>query len=359
MGLVRNNIAAMQGYAPGEQPQDPNVIKLNTNENPYPPSPRALAVIRTIASDALRRYPNPEARCFLEAAARVHGVSADKIITTNGGDELLALVFRACVGENDAVAFLEPSYSLYPVLAAVQGAKTMALPYRIDGVTWTVPEEIFHVDAKLLLITNPNAPSGTLMDLDTLARIVGGFSGVVLIDEAYVDFAPTSALALVERFANVILLRSMSKGYGLAGLRFGYGIAQPPLLTELYKVRDSYPCDAIASAAAAAAISDQVYARHIREQVCAARTELTRQLREMDFTIPESNSNFVLARMPPGIDAAAVYQQLKARNILVRYFPLPRLMDSLRITIGTPEQNQLLLSALAEILNLGILRARP
>lgn len=346
MPLVRKNISDMAPYVPGEQPQDGGVIKLNTNESPYPPSPRAIAAIRSIPTEALRRYPNPEGRNFMAAAASVHGVSPDKIITTNGGDDLLSLVFRACVGENDPVAFLDPSYSLYPVLAAAQGGQVIALPYRIDGTNWALPDEIFRVAAKLLLITNPNAPSGTLIDLDTLGRIVNGFSGVVLIDEAYVDFAPQNALPLIERFSNVILLRSMSKGYGLAGLRFGYGIAQASLLTELYKVRDSYPCDAVATAAAAAAITDQAYARQVWDRIRVARAALTEQLRQLGFLIPDSNSNFILAQTPPGVDAAAIYQQLKTRKILVRYFALPQLTDKLRITIGTAEQNAALLATL-------------
>lgn len=349
MGLVRDNILAMTGYVPGEQPLDTQVIKLNTNENPYPPSPRALDAIAAVTAEQLRRYPSPDAMAFRQAAARVHGVSPDMILATNGGDELLAMVFRACVGEGQNVAWLDPSYSLYPVLARMQAARQMILPYNISGTTWELPDAIFGLDAKLLLIVNPNAPSGTFIGMDTLSRIISGFSGLVLVDEAYVNFAPHSALPLVGKFPNLVLLRSMSKGYGLAGLRFGYAIGQVEVLRQLHKVRDSYPCDALAIAAATAAIEDQTYARGTWERVKTERQWIRSQLVTMGYSMPESHANFVLARVPAGTDARALYEQLKARNILVRYFALPGLTDKLRITIGSPEQNRALVAALQQI----------
>ena len=225
--------------------------------------------------------------------------------------------------------------------------KRMTLPCsRINGTHWEFPPEIFKLNAKLLLIVNPNAPSGTLADLPTLDRIIASFPGVVLLDEAYVDFAPTSALPLVREHGNVILLRSMSKGYGLAGMRFGYGIAQPSLLAQLHKVRDSYPCDAIAIAAATAAITDQAYAAGTWEKIKHQRAHVSAELRSMGFTLPDSYSNFVLAQVPAPVNAGELYQRLKAANILVRYFNLPGLTDKLRITVGTAEQNTALLTAL-------------
>ena len=346
MPLVRENIIQMAGYVPGEQPGDISVIKLNTNENPYPPSPRVLEAVQQITAEQLRRYPSPDARIFREAAAQVHGISPDMILCTNGGDELLSLVFRACVGERDHVAFLDPSYSLYPVLAAMQDARKIILPYRISGTHWEFPAEIFNLNAKLLLIVNPNAPSGTLADLPTLSRIIRDFRGVVLLDEAYVDFAPANALPLVREYDNVIILRSMSKGYGLAGMRFGYGMAQASLLAQLHKVRDSYPCDAVAIAAATAAITDQAYAAGTWEKIKHQRSHVSAALRGMGFTLPDSYSNFVLAQVPARVNAGELYQRLKTANILVRYFNLPGLTDKLRITVGTVEQNAALLTAL-------------
>ncbi len=346
---IRKHITLMQGYTPGEQPADVAVVKLNTNENPYPPSPRVLSAISAITAEQLRRYPSPDARDFRQAAAEVHHIDPDMIIPTNGGDELLALVVRACAGENARVAYLDPGYSLYPVLANMQAAVPVPVPYEISAQEWRVPKDIWKTDAAVLLIVNPNAPSGTLISLSALEDIAGRFSGMLLIDEAYVDFAPTSALALVPRFPNLILLRSMSKGYGLAGMRFGYGIAQAPLIAELYKIRDSYPCDVISIAAATAAIGDQAYAKAVWQKVIQQRQWMTNQLVKLGFGVPESHSNFVLAQVPVGMDAATLYRQLKSRDILVRYFNLPRLTDKLRITIGTPQQNEVLVQTLIEI----------
>lgn len=346
MQLVRENVAASAGYVPGEQPQDGSTIKLNTNENPYPPSPKVMEAIAGVGAEQLRKYPNPSARPFREAAAQVHGISPDMILAFNGGDELLATVIRACAAERDAVAYLEPSYSLYPVLTEVQGARKVALQYRIDGTTWSLPEGIEKTDAAILLIVNPNAPSGTLEDVDKLEQIARAFRGLVVIDEAYVDFAPVSALELAKKLPNVLLLRTMSKGYSLAGLRFGYGIGQPALLEQLVKVRDSYPCDALSIAAATAAISDQEYAKGTWEKVKSERARLAAALRAMGFVMPESHSNFVLATVPGKVSAKGVYEALKGKGILVRWWDLPRIADKVRITVGTPEQNDRLLKEL-------------
>ena len=346
---IRKHITLMQGYTPGEQPADVAVVKLNTNENPYPPSPRVLSAINAITVEQLRRYPSPDARDFRRAAAEVHHIDPEMIMPTNGGDELLALVVRACAGENARVAYLDPGYSLYPVLANMQAAVPVPVPYDISAQEWRVPNDIWKINAAVLLIVNPNAPSGTLISLSALEDIAHRFSGLLLIDEAYVDFAPTSALGLVPRFPNLILLRSMSKGYGLAGMRFGYGIAQAPLIAELYKIRDSYPCDVISIAAATAAIGDQAYAKAVWQKVIQQRQWMTNQLVKLGFGVPESHSNFVLAQVPIGMDAATLYQQLKSRDILVRYFNLPRLTDKLRITIGTQQQNEVLVQTLIEI----------
>ncbi len=264
----------MAGYVPGEQPSDPRVVKLNTNENPYPPSPKAMAAIAAVTAEQLRRYPSPNGKAFREAAAQVHGVSPDMILPTNGGDELLSIALRACAGEHECVAFLEPSYSLYPVLTALQGAKAEVLQYRISGVNWELPEGIENTRAAILLIVNPNAPSGTFVEVARLEQIAKAFAGLLVIDEAYVDFAPGNALSLVKSYPNVLILRSMSKGYGLAGMRFGYGIGQAALLRQLEKVRDSYPCDAVSIAAATAAILDQEYAKQCWQKVIAERQRL-------------------------------------------------------------------------------------
>jgi histidinol-phosphate aminotransferase len=353
MDLVRKNVSASAGYVPGEQPADLVTIKLNTNENPYPPSPRVLEAIRGMTGEQLRRYPSPTGKAFREAAGAVHGVPADWILPFNGGDELLSVAIRAAAGETDAVAFLEPSYSLYPVLTELNGSRAVKMGYEITGgdvPAWALPTGIEKVAAKILLIVNPNAPSGHLDPLERLGEIAERFAGLLLIDEAYVDFAPVNALKLVKRFANVLILRTMSKGYSLAGLRFGYGIAQPALMRELEKVRDSYPVDAVAITAATAAIGDQEYARGTWQKVKTERARVAAALRGIGFALPESHSNFVLATVPAGLTGKGVYEALKARGILVRWWDLPRIADKVRITIGTPEQNGRLLAELKNLI---------
>jgi histidinol-phosphate aminotransferase len=252
------------------------------------------------------------------------------------------------------VAYLEPSYSLYPVLTEVQGSRKLAIPYEFMDGRWGLPDDIERVNATILLIVNPNAPTGHLNPIARLEQIAGVFKGLVLIDEAYTDFAGESALPLVRelKLPNVLLLRTMSKGYSLAGLRFGYALAQESLLKEIEKVRDSYPVDAIAQAAATAAIMDQAYARETWRKVVSERARVTTALQAMGFSLPESASNFVLAQVPsrPGVTARGIYEALKARHILIRWWDLPRIADKIRITIGTPEQNNCLLDELKRLL---------
>ena len=353
MSFLRQNVLNSAGYVPGEQPTDPSVIKLNTNENPYPPSPRVMEAIRAVTAEQLRRYPSPTGLAFREAAAKVHGLAPDWILPFNGGDELLSVAIRAAAGENHTVAYLEPSYSLYPVLTEMQGAQALEFQYDIAGTAWSLPEGLETLEreeAAVLLIVNPNAPSGHLETLARLEEIATGFGGLLVIDEAYVDFAEHSALGLVKDHENVLILRTMSKGYGLAGLRFGYGIAQPSLLRQIEKVRDSYPVDAISIAAATAAMLDQEYAKSTWEKVKLERTRLAAALGKLGFTMPKSQSNFLLATVPAGVYARELYEKLKARGILVRWWDLPRIADKVRITVGTPEQNDRLLAALAAIL---------
>lgn len=348
MTFARPNIAALAGYVPGEQPTDPAVIKLNTNENPYPPSPWVMQAVASITPEQLRRYPSPLANPFREAAGKVLGIGADHILATNGGDELLDLVFRAFVGERDRVGYFTPSYSLYPVLADIAAAHKAEVPYRPD---WTMDvETMLQTFPKLVLVTNPNAPSGTMVSPATLFGLAVGLAengGVLVVDEAYTDFAPGSCLSLVARLPNLIILRSLSKGYSLAGMRFGFAIAQPGLIQELVKVKASYNVDAVSIAAATAAILDQDYARETWRKVGWERERLTSELRRRGFELPDSVSNFVFARVPTkaGVKNPAddLYQTLKACGILVRYWNAPGLHQHVRISIGTKEQMDRLL----------------
>jgi histidinol-phosphate aminotransferase len=340
---ARPSIARMTGYVPGEQPPPgARVIKLNTNENPFPPSPRVLDAIRGLDPERLRRYPNPSAEDFRAAAARRLGVSPDHIIAGNGSDELLSIVLRTFVAPGEVLAYPDPTYSLYPVLAALADVKVAAVPW---APGWDLPiATLLRTGARAIFFANPNAPTGTLVPPARVAELARAFDDVVLVDEAYVDFAPASCLEILRDFPNVIVARTLSKGYALAGLRFGYAVADPRVIAEMMKVKDSYNCDAISVAAAVAAIEDDAYARTTWEHVRLERERVSDELARRGWTVLPSHANFVLATCPDGA-AGARYRALKARGILVRFFDAPGLRDKLRITIGTRADNDALLAA--------------
>jgi histidinol-phosphate aminotransferase len=347
MGYFRDNIEKAKGYEPGFQPKQTDVLKLNTNENPYPPSPAVMKVLAEINAEQLRRYPDPSGDEFRQAAAQVHGVSPDQIMCCNGGDELLTIALRAFCDRNRPAAYPVPTYSLYLVLANLQNCEAMELPFDSE---FNLPPKLAAAGAALTIVCNPNAPSATFIGVDELASLADELGGILLIDEAYVDFAEENCIRLVKDFDNVIILRSMSKGYSLAGLRFGYAFAQPHLIAGLMKVKDSYNVDAVAVAIAAAAIKDQKYFAENVEKVKKDRERLNEQLGALKFEVPASYANFVLAKSKDR-RAGEIYDKLVKRNIYVRYFDLPGLNDKLRITVGTSEQNDKLISALKEILS--------
>jgi len=346
MGYFRENIEKAKGYEPGFQPKQTDVMKLNTNENPYPPSPAVMKVLAQIGAEQLRRYPDPIGQEFRRAAAEVNGVSADCIMCCNGGDDLLGIAFRAFCDEERPVAYPAPTYSLYPVLARLQNCKAIEVPFDSE---FNLPAKLAGADAALTIVCNPNAPTGSFVSVEELASLADEISGVLLIDEAYVDFAEKNCAGLVKDFDNVLILRSMSKGYSLAGIRFGYAIAQSALIAGLMKVKDSYNVDAVAITAATAAIKDRQYFRETIEKVKAERGRLAASLRALKFEVPDSSANFILAQNK-NCKASEIYDKLVQRNIYVRYFDLPGLKDKLRITVGTSEQNDTLLLALKEIL---------
>lgn len=341
---ARSNVHKMSGYTPGEQPRPgERVIKLNTNENPFPPSPRAVEAIRRIDPDRLRRYPSPSAEDFRETAARVLGVSPDMIVAGNGSDEILAMAMRTYLGPDDILAYPDPTYSLYPVLAEMGEVKVVTVPW---AAGWELPiDALLATGARAIFFANPNAPTGTLVPTTRVRELAARFAGLLLVDEAYVDFADENSVSLVREFSNVMISRTLSKGYGLAGLRFGYAIAAPAVVEELNKVKDSYNCDVLAISAAAAAIEDQDYARRTWQHVRAERVRLGQALRQRGWQVIPSQANFILATCPGG-DAGAIYRALKAKGILVRFFDKPGLQDKLRITIGTAEENDQLVAAL-------------
>ena len=343
MGYFRESIERMAGYTPGFQPKNPDAVKLNTNENPYPPSPKVLEAIRGIADFQVRRYPDPMGGAFRQAASEVFGLPSDHILCVNGGDELLNYAFRAFCDAARPAAWAEPTYSLYPVLAQLQECRPITIGQGKESL-----EELARINAPFTIVCNPNAPTCAFTAVDEIAVLAGRLEGVLLVDEAYVDFAEDNCLRLVRDFANVIVLRSMSKGYSLAGLRAGLGFAQPALIEGLVKVKDSYNIDAV-TIAAAAAVQDQAYHNACVSKVIAERTRVTAALRRLGFAVPESATNFILAQCI-GSSAESLFKSLAERDIYVRYFRLPGLEDKLRITIGTPEQNDTMLAAIKTIL---------
>ncbi|MHC4739571.1 MAG: histidinol-phosphate transaminase [Planctomycetota bacterium] len=347
MGYFRDNIEKAKGYEPGFQPKDGEVLKLNTNENPYPPSPKALEALAGIKPEQLRRYPDPVGNEFRRAAAEVNGVSPDFVICCNGGDDLLTMAFRAFCDENRAAAYPVPTYSLYPILAKLQNCEAIEVPFDDE---FNLPTGLINIDAALTIVCNPNAPSGSFISAGELSSLADEVNGILLIDEAYVDFAEENCTRLVKDFDNVIILRSMSKGYSLAGMRFGYGLACPELIAGLMKVKDSYNIDAVAIAVSTAAIKDQGYFKENVEKVKKDREILAAQLRALKFEVPRSYANFVLAENK-GCKASEIYDKLVQRNIYIRYFALAGLDNKLRITVGTSEQNDKLILALKEILS--------
>jgi histidinol-phosphate aminotransferase len=346
MSYFRENVEEAKGYQPGFQPKQADIIKLNTNENPYSPSPQAVKVLSQMGAEQLRRYPDPLGDAFRQAAAEVNGVRPENIMCCNGGDDLLSIAFRAFCDENRPVAYPVPTYSLYPVLAKLQNCEAIEIPF--DG-EFNLPVKLTKTKAALTIVCNPNAPSGSFISVGELASLADELPGVLLVDEAYVDFAEENCAGLVKDLDNVIVLRSMSKGYGLAGMRFGYAIAPAELIAGLMKVKDSYNVDAVAIAVATAAIKDREYFKQTTEKVKKARELLVGQLRALDFIVPKSCANFVLAECRK-CQAREIYDKLVQRNIYVRYFDLPGIDNRLRITVGTSEQNDQVVLALKEIL---------
>ena len=347
MSLFRPNIDALAPYVPGEQPPaGAKVVKLNTNENPYPPSPRALEALRAIDGEALRRYPHPYARAARETFARLLDVPPEWVLVGNGSDDLLTMVMRSVAEPGRPVVYPMPTYVLYRTLAKIQAAETIEVAFDED---YNLPvDALAAADGAVTLIASPNSPSGTLFPSGQLAGLAGRLSGLLVIDEAYADFADSDAAGLVRDHANVLVLRTLSKGYSLAGLRLGFGVAQPAVIEGLAKVKDSYNVDAVACAVAAAAVEDQDWKNANARKVRASRATLAADLERLGFRVWPSRANFLLARPASG-DARSLYQALRDRGILVRYFDQPRLDDKLRITVGTGEQNAALVEALGSL----------
>ena len=344
--MIRPSIAAMKGYVPGEQLNDPEIVKLNTNENPYPPSPRVFEAVRdALTGDRLRKYPQPMGDTFRHAASEVLGVDPDSILIGNGSDDILTILTRTFVPEGGRMASLAPSYILYKSLAEIQGATFESVPF---SAGWTAPSPWPLKGTHLTFLANPNSPSGTNLRPAEVWSLAEGVGGPFVLDEAYADFAEDNGLSLLPEVPKLVVTRSFSKFYALAGIRFGMAIAAPAIIRELAKVKDSYNCDVLSLAAATAAIRDQGYYSALRSKIIATRGRLTVALAELGFRVTPSQANFVWCRRDDR-PVKPIYEALKAKKILIRYMDYADYGDGLRITVGTPAEIETLLVALREI----------
>lgn len=338
----------MAAYVPGEQPRDGTFIKLNTNENPYPPSPRVFEALHAaLTGDRLRKYPDPVGMNFRQTASRVLGVDPEGMLIGNGSDDILTILTRAFVPEDGLIVSPTPSYLLYHTLANLQGARFMTVPFTED---WKLPYPWPIRSADLTFLANPNSPSGTTVSLSEIDRLRGEMDGPLVVDEAYADFADGNALELLKRGAkDVVITRTFSKSYSLAGIRFGFAVGDPSLIRQLYKVKDSYNCDVLSLIAATAAIEDQEYFHTVRDRIITTRGRMGEALRELGFIICPSQANFVWCRRTDR-PIKPIYEELKKRNILVRYMKYEGYGDGLRISVGTDEEINRLLAELTAIL---------
>ncbi len=344
MSFFLDHIDAMTPYVPGAQPEaGRKVVKLNQNENPYPPSPRALAALESFNGAALRLYPDPRVPAFTAVAADVLGVTPEQIVVGDGSDDLIIMLVRAAVGAGRAIAYPEPTFPYYFTQAQVQGAPVAAVPCDAD---FALPlEALADANAALTFVASPNSPTGAAATTDQLDWLAGKLSGILAVDEAYADFAAENALSLVDRRDNVVVLRTLSKGYSLAGLRLGFAVAGRRIVEGLLKTKAIYNVGAVPAAVGAAALADQDYHEVCVAAIIAERKRLATALIKRKFFVYPSHGNFLLATAPGG-NARAMVERLKADGILVRYFNSPLLQDKLRISIGTADDTDALLAAL-------------
>ena len=349
MSYARPNIEQMTGYVPGEQPKVPGLIKLNTNENPYPPSPAVLETMRAAIDGRLRLYPDPTASALRQKLGVKYSFGAGQIVIGNGCDDILNLCVRAFCGEGEKLAYCWPSYSLYPVLAEIQGAVTVELPL----------DENFQLQAhqalsaklagvKLIFITQPNAPSGVWLAKVELQRVIEETDSVVVIDEAYVDFAGDNCLDFARDYDNVLVARTFSKSYSLAGMRIGWAVGAPALIAALDKVKDSYNVNRLSQLAAEAALDDRQYFAETTRKVKATRQRVIDRLVEWKFRVLPSQTNFVFAQPPAPLTARQWFEQLREKKILVRWWDAGRIRNGVRVTIGTDDEMNKFLEATHE-----------
>ena len=352
--LIRPLVERLHAYVPGEQPKIAGLIKLNTNENPYPPSPKVLGAVKAAVDGRLRLYPNPTAQALRDRLAQLHRCGAENVIVGNGSDELLAMAVRAFVEPGRGrVQWFTPSYSLYPVIARQHGARLGQAPLAPDFSMPSLPalrkSPEWRFDAALTLVTTPNAPSGRGYPTRQLDALCRALKGVVVLDEAYVDFASENALRLALRHPNVLVARTFSKGYSLCFQRVGYFVGPPALITALDKIRDSYNVNGLGQVAALATLGDLPYYRKNFRKIIATRGWLSERLRDLGFEVLPSETNFIFARTPR-FPAKEWLARWRERKILVRWFDSPATRDYVRITIGTDAEARAVVQAAKAIL---------
>ena len=370
--LIRPLVHNLHAYVPGEQPKIEGLVKLNTNENPFPPSPNVLRAVRDAVDGRLRLYPNPTAEKLREKIAKLHQCQPENVIVGNGSDEVLALAVRGFVEPvessrrraiqaalermeivTNSVQYFAPSYSLYPVLADIHGAAKNAVNlnpnFSMPGVAELKRGGKWDFHAALTFITTPNAPSGRGYKTPELEELCHAQKGVVVLDEAYVDFAEENAMALALKFPHVLVARTFSKAYSLCFQRVGYFIGNAELIAALDKIRDSYNVNGLGQIAAEATLDDLKYYRANFKKIIATRERLSRELTKLGFRVLPSQANFILAK-PPLFRAKDWLQKLRDKKILVRWFSAPEVSDYLRITIGTPAEAAALVRAVRQIL---------
>ena len=348
MPYARPEIDEMQGYVPGEQPQGGKFIKLNTNENPYPASPGVTQAIRAALERGLAKYPDPMAEAFRCRAGEILGVPPDWILCGNGSDDILTIATRTFVGATERLRLPYPSYILYKTLAQIQGAEAEEVLFERD---WSMSDRFSesHENLKLAFLPNPNSPSGTMVSPERVLELAERLPCPLLVDEAYADFADRNCLALVRASEKIMVSRSLSKSHALAGLRFGFIVAQPQVIEQLVKVKDSYNCDTLAIAGATAAIDDQKWLDATRAKIVSTRRRLTDGMRQLGFAAVESQANFVW-NPHPEIPVKPLYERLKDERVLVRYMNYPGWGDGLRISVGTDDQVDACLGLLRTII---------
>lgn len=345
---VRASISAMSGYVPGEQPKWTKIIKLNTNENPYPPTPKLADALASCDLSRLRLYPDPVAQALREEIAVFHGVSASQVLAANGSDDVLTIVSRCFIDEKHPIAFPVPTYSLYKTLAELQCAPMLTVPLEKENnfaLPADFPEKIR--GASLLILARPNAPTGNAYPLPQIEHICANFEGAVLIDEAYADFSADNCASLVRKYPNVMFSRTFSKSRSLAGIRFGYIVAHPDLITELMKAKDSYNVNALTQLLALTSFRDTAYLAETTSKVKATREEYKGKFEQLGFRVIPSQTNFLFAS-PPRKNGKAFFEFLRTKQILVRYFPGEMTGEFVRITIGTPEEMAFLFACAGE-----------